>query len=196
MKQAISKTEKIYDLYCMLIKDCNEVVPLVKSVDKIVGLPTDEQYEALMILLEKSLNNKVDAKDFIDDIDLELSKKIIFNYIGGYDYMMDNEKVTSGKVFVDRLGNEHKVYSVALNKKTIDKVRGLLPKIDSIVTVNNVLDTNSNGEYTDESYESLLALIKLALVDEKLTNKQLEKFLDVELAKNIIRAYLDLPLAG
>lgn len=186
-KNAIDKYGNSYTSYSMCLKDWKTVVPMINEINTIKGLPTEEQYELIERILKMSLGNNND----ISNIDYELAKKIITNYMGGYNVYMNSIPLTSGSVIVDRFGVEHKAHSVLL--KDMKKLRELLPKIDPIVTVNNVLDTDDNGEPDLSAYEALLEIIKMTL-DEKQSKRQIEKWLDAETARKIVKVALDLPI--
>ena len=186
-KKAIDKYGTSYTSYSMCLKDWKTVVPMINEINTIKGLPTEEQYELIERILKMSLGDNID----ISNIDYELANKIITNYIGGYNVYMNSIPLTSGSVIVDRFGVEHKVHSVLL--KDMKKLRELLPKIDPIVTVNNVLDTDDSGEPDFSAYKALLEIIKMTL-DEKQSKCQIEKWLDAEIARKIVKVALDLPV--
>lgn len=182
-------------LYYMLIKDRDIVRPLIEVVSDIIGITNygneiytfDQQKEAMVKLLMLALNGKVDKQKIDDSFTLEMAKKIIINYIGGNRDM----KIETGSVIVDRFGVEHKAHSVLF--KDMDNVRELLPMIDSVVTINNTLNVDNDGNFNDTAYEALLSIIQLTL-DDDLTREEIEGFLDAEIARKLIRVALDLPM--
>lgn len=185
-------------LYYMLIKDCDTVRPLLETISDIIGLPynydnkyytLEQQVEAMVKLLVLSLSNKVSEQDVSNNFTFDMAKKIIINYIGGNIDM----KIETGCVIVDRYGVEHKAHSVLL--KDMDKIRELLPMVDSVVTVNNVLNVDNEGNFSDVAYEALLSIIQMTL-DGDLTREEIESWLDAEICRKLIRVALDLPMVG
>lgn len=185
-----------YEIRPMLLKDYQKNRPLIEKVSGLEGLPDEEQCEALVTLLSQVAN--VSTEEINNNFTLEMAKNAVSGYLGlnGVTYKIaDNmngvvylDKIETGSILMDRYGKEHKAHSVMF--KNMDRVRELLPKIDPIVTVNNILDID-NGEYVDDAYESLIELLQMTL-DE--TKEEIERYLDAEFARKAIRICLDLPM--
>lgn len=120
------------------------------------------------------------------EITLWVGNKIIKRRI---DIMSKNNGtyVILGTTIKDRNDKEYTVYSALLKDCSI--AAKLLHKIDPIMTVNNVI----SEEGSEESYDAVLEISRLAL-REKYTKEEINEFIDAEMARKIIRIYLDLPL--
>ncbi len=101
---------------------------------------------------------------------------------------MANEKITLGTTINDT----HTFYSVLLKDRNI--IRELLPKVDTNLTITNLLNVNDTGEFDDSAYIAMLGLVKLALREPETTQEDIEQWLDVRSAKLAIRTLLDLPV--
>lgn len=177
--------------------DKYEIKPMhLKKYDKeLIERALRFEYKALIKV--SSLATNLPEKEIMENFTLEMAKKAMLAYLGldGIPYKV-NEKVTvvfdmnkieTGTIITDRNGVEHKAHSVML--KDIDKLRELLPKIDSIVTINNMLNVDKNS--VDEAYNALLELLEMALDESR---EEIEKYLDAELARKCIKVLLDLPI--
>lgn len=186
-----------YEINSMLLKDYKEDISLIRKVSNLGAIPDDEQLTALITIISKAAD--LPLEEIENNFNLEMAKDAIIGYLAnnGVPYkIIDNmngviylDKIKTGTVIVDRNGKEHKAHSVMF--KDMDRLREILPKIDSIVTVNNIFDME-NGEYVDDAYMALIELLKMTLDD---TQEEIESYLDAEFARKAIRVCLDLPIA-
>jgi hypothetical protein len=169
----------------MAMRDYKQGRKLVESIGEYGMLLDDGQYEALLNIMKLSLYNPENMEGLLECLDLRLAKIIITNYIGGY--IMGN--VTLGTTIEDAAGNTHTFYSAQFKDR--DKIRELLPKVDSVTTITNMLSIEETGEFDEEPYEALVDLVRLSL---RQPDADVEQWLDAKSARIAIRTLLDLPI--
>lgn len=106
---------------------------------------------------------------------------------------MEDKVVNVGTTIKDRFGNEHKAYSVMWRDK--EKLREMVPKINSVVLIDNMMAVDGKGGFDNSPYETVIDIVQMSLRKDdeaKYTKKEIESFLDAELARKIIRVYLDI----
>lgn len=74
-----------------------------------------------------------------------------------------------------RDGIKRRVYPAKLKYK--DLIRKLSPKFNDIFIMENVISLDSNNDFTDEAWDSMMDLLFLAF-DEKYTKDEILDFLD------------------
>lgn len=99
------------------------------------------------------------------------------------------------RIVVDGNGVEHRVFPALIGEK--DKWVELISKINPVNVASNMLALKEDGSVDDEPYNALIEIMKLALKKEdksRYTKKEIEAFLDVAIAKQVLMHFMGLPV--
>lgn len=114
---------------------------------------------------------------------------------------MEDNPISMYETVIDRYGKKHKVYSVRFKDvRTVTKfTEKYSPDAFGMYILSPVLDEDGNPEvdrdgninYNNGFYDDLLEVIELAL-DERESREQIETWLDVNTAREIVMVFLGL----
>lgn len=99
---------------------------------------------------------------------------------------IDKDPFTAYEDILCRDGVKRRIYPAKLKHK--DKIRELSPKFNDMLIAENILDINSDGEYTDEAWDAMLDVLVMAF-DDKYTKEQIMDFLDVVQATKVFEVF-------